>query len=153
MLLRLAVEMNTSFRSLRDSRVLREFLLTELGWQLPSRMTISRLLPVYYGYLVNNLKQRLSGIDSINITTDSTFLTRHQLPYIAVTGQWIDANWTLHSEVLAVFLAQQQESADFISSRLKLVLETQLGLGNKLHCIMTDDHFAQAAGASKTSYV
>jgi hypothetical protein len=139
MLLRLAVQLNTSFRALTESTVLRRFMEKELGWQLPGRMTLHRLLPVYYKLLMDNLRMKLVGVESISITTDSTFLTLHQVPYICVTGHWIDNNWLLHNCLLSVFLADQKESGDYIAYRLRDVLENQLGLVNKVHCVVTDE--------------
>jgi hypothetical protein len=139
MLLRMALEMNVSFRSLCECHILRTFVAEEVGWNLPSRMTLHRLLPAYHAHVVSTLRERLVHVDSLCITTDSTFLTRHQVPYICITGHWIDADWQLHDEVLAVFLAEQSETANFISTRLREVLETQLGVGRKVHCVTTDE--------------
>jgi hypothetical protein len=139
MLLRLAVEMNASFRSIAESEVLGEFMLEELAFAMPSRMALSRLLPQYYGHLVADLKQRLSTAESVSVTTDSTFLALHQTPYICITGHWIDAHWELRHCVLAVFEASQQETGDWIAERLRVVLEDQLCLSSKLHCIVTDE--------------
>jgi hypothetical protein len=77
--------------------VIREFMTVELGWQMPSRDTLRRLLPMYYSHLLSNLKTKLLSVDSISITTDSTFLTRQQVPYIGVTGHWIDRSFSCHS--------------------------------------------------------
>jgi hAT family C-terminal dimerisation region len=153
MLLRMAIEMNVSFRSLTECEVLREFLREELGWEMPSRWTLSRLLPLYHLYLLNQLKNKLVGVESLSITTDSTFLTRQQVPYICITGHWIDKNWTLKSAVLAVFLAEQSETAGFIVNKLRDVLETQLGLSRKVHCITTDEgrNFLSAADNLKSA--
>ena len=139
MLLRLAAEMNASFRSIAESAVLGEFMMEELGFAMPSRMALSRLLPQYYVHLVADLKQRLSTAESVSVTTDSTFLTLHQTPYICITGHWIDAHWQLRHCVLAVFEASQQETGDWIAERLRVVLEDQLCLSSKLHCIVTDE--------------
>jgi hypothetical protein len=128
MLLRMTVEMNVSFRAVTECEVLKEFLAEELGWKMPSRWTLTRLLPTYHLYLVNQLRSRLIGVESLSITTDSTFLTRHQVPYICITGHWIDEDWQLQNAVLAVFLADQSETASFIINRLKDILETQLGV-------------------------
>jgi len=153
MLLRMAVEMNISFRSLCECEVLRVFLLEELGWVMPSRWTLTRLLPSFHSYVVNALRIRLQSVDSLCITTDSTFLTRHQVPYIGITGHWIDSNWKLQRTVLAVFLAEQSETADFISTKLRDVLNTQLGFGRQIHCITTDEgqNFLNAAQSLKNS--
>src|SRR6185312_1656661 len=59
MLLQMAVEMNISFRSLTECEVLKKFFSEELGWQMPSRWTLSRLLPVYYSHLMGQLKNEL----------------------------------------------------------------------------------------------
>jgi hypothetical protein len=104
-------------------------------------MTLHRLLPDYHAHLVRMLRDELLSVDSLSITTDSTFLTRHQVPYICITGvrHWIDKNWVLHDEVLAVFLAQQSVTAQYISTKLRHILENQLGVGRKVHCITTDE--------------
>jgi hypothetical protein len=134
MLLRMAVEMNSSFRSLTECEVLRGWLKEALNWDMPSRWTLQRLLPTYHAQLVNKLRGELAQVESISITTDSTFLTRHQVPYICITGHWIDHDFSsLRSEVLAVFLAEQSETADFISDKLRDVLENQLGYGKRIH--------------------
>lgn len=147
MLLQMVVEMNVSFRSLIECETLRRFLSQTLGWTMPSRWTLTRLLPQYYNYLLEQLGTTLRFVESISVTTDSTFLTRQQVPYICITGHWIDDSWKLHSTVLAVFLAEQSETADFIVRRLRDVLETRLGLGRKIHCITTDEgqNFLSAA--------
>jgi hypothetical protein len=139
MLLRMVIDMNVSFRALTECEVFRSFVQTELGWTLPSRHTLRRLLPSYHLHLVNELKAELAGVESLSITTDSTFLTRQQVPYICITGHWIDSQWQLRTAVLAVFLAEQSETADFIANSLRDVLELQLGLGKKVHCITTDE--------------
>ena len=139
MLLRLSIEMNTSFRSIAESAVLGEFMWEELGFKLPSRTAFTRLLPRYYGSLMASLKRRLASAESISVTTDSTFLTLHQKPYIAVTGHWIEADWVLRRAVLAVFEADQQETGEWIARRLRVVLEDQLCLSSKLHCVVTDE--------------
>jgi hypothetical protein len=151
MLLRMAIEMNISFRSLCECEVLREFLKEELGFVLPSRWTLTRLLPMYHKYLMAELRSELKSVESISITTDSTFLTRHQVPYICITGHWIDQNWQLQSAVLAVFLAEQSETADFIVCSLRDVLDGQLRLRTKVHCITTDEgqNFLSAAESMK----
>ena len=137
MLLQMAVEMNVSFRALCECEIFRSFLQSEIGWTMPSRMTLHRLLPIHH--LVGKLRDELASVESLSITTDSTFLTRHQVPYICITGHWIDKDWQLHGTVLAVFLAEQSETADFISTKLKETLESQLGIRRKLHCITTDE--------------
>jgi hypothetical protein len=138
-LLCLVVEMNVSFRAVTESAVLREFMRRELQWEMPSRTALRRLLPIYYTHLMNNLRTQLRDVESISITTDSTFLTRHQVPYICITGHWIDSNWEMHHTVLAVFLAEQGETGQFIANRLREVLEGQLGLSEKVHCVVTDE--------------
>ena len=138
-LLRMVVEMNVSFRTITESTVLRQFMLREAGWNMPRRDTLRRLIPTYYHHLASNLKAQLKGVDSISITTDSTFLTSHQVPYICITGHWIDSSWRLHHTVLAVFVADQGESGDFIAGRMKEVLEVDLGLTDKVHCVVTDE--------------
>ena len=152
-LLQMAVEMNVSFRSLCECEVFRRFLFEQLSWTVPSRMTLQRLLPTYHAHLVSVLREELQTVDALCITTDSTFLTRHQVPYICITGHWIDKQWQLHDEVLAVFLAEQSETAEFISTRLKDTLENQLGVNRKLHCITTDEgqNFLAAVDILKTS--
>lgn len=139
LLLRMVIEMNVSFRGLTECTALRTLLTDAFGYQMPSRMTLRRLLPTYHSFLLNALKQRLSSVESLSITTDSTFLTSHQVPYICVTGHWIDDDWKLNSTVLSVFLAEQSETADYITKSLRDVLETRLGLNRKLHCIVTDE--------------
>ena len=64
MLLRMAVEMNVSFRSLCECEVFRVFLEAELGWNMPSRMTLQRLLPTYHTHLVSKLRDELQTVDS-----------------------------------------------------------------------------------------
>lgn len=138
-LLRMVVEMNVPFRALTESVVMREFIRRELQWEMPSRDTLRRLIPPLYNQLVANLRERLRGVESISITTDSTFLTLHQVPYICITGHWIDSSWELQHTVLAVFMADQGESGTFIAGRLRKVLEGQLGLSEKVHCVVTDE--------------
>ena len=138
-LLRLVVEVNASFRSVTESAVLRQFMRRELQWEMPSRTVLRRLLPGYYYELMGNLRTQLHQVESISITTDSTFLTRHQVPYICITGHWIDSSWTLHHTVLAVFLAEQGETGPYIANRLREVLEVHLGLSEKVHCVVTDE--------------
>ena len=138
-LLQLVVEMNVSFRAVTECAVLRQFMRRELQWEMPSRTALRRLLPLHYAGLMANLRTQLRDVDSISITTDSTFLTRHQVPYICITGHWIDSRWELHHTVLAVFLAEQGENGAFIATRLREVLEGQLGLSEKLHCVVTDE--------------
>ena len=138
-LLRLAIEMNVSFCAATQSTVLRAFMCRELQWEMPSRTALRRLVPKHYGALMSDLRAQLREVDSISITTDSTFLTRHQVPYISITGHWIDKSWALHHTVLAVFLAEQGETGNFIATRLREVLEGELGLSEKLHCVVTDE--------------
>ncbi|MGH2507293.1 MAG: hAT transposon family protein [Ktedonobacteraceae bacterium] len=139
LLLRMVIEMNVSFRGLTECNALKELLATTFGYVMPSRMTLRRLLPTYYTFLLNSLRTELLGVESLSITTDSTFLTRHQVPYVCITGHWIDENWELHSKVLSVFLAEQSETADYITTALRDVLETQLGLNRQVHCVVTDE--------------
>jgi hypothetical protein len=140
-------EMGVSFRSLTDSEVFTSFMKEELGWIVPSRDSMRRLLPRYYELVMKNLRAELAETPSISITTDSTFLTRHQVPYICISGHWIDAQWKLHDKTLAVFLAEQSETADFITARLRDILQVQFSLGRKVHCVVTDEgrNFLSAA--------
>jgi hypothetical protein len=85
-LLSVSAEMNIPFRSLTESNSFRKMMRDAIGWQVPSRFTIARLLPRYYHQCREVLRLSLTKIDSISITTDSTFLTRHEVPYIAITG-------------------------------------------------------------------
>ena len=139
LLLRMVVEMNVSFRGLTECTALKELLHDTLGFQMPSRMSLMRLLPTYYTSLLDSLNGELATVESLSITTDSTFLTSHQVPYICVTGHWIDDEWNLQNRVLSVFLAEQSETADFITTSLRDVLEAKLELHRKLHCIVTDE--------------
>lgn len=155
MLLRMAVEMNVSLRGVTECEVMRQFMREELGWEMPRRNTLRRLLPTYYSHLLSKLKTQLSSVDSISITTDSTFLTRQQVPYISVTGHWIDKSFTLHNTVLAVFLAEQSETADYIANSLRDILQGRLGLSDKVHCVVTDEgkNFLSAASDLKTAEI
>ena len=150
-LLRMAIDMNVSLRAVTESEVLKEFMIRRLGWRMPHRRTLGHILPLYYSQLMDQLRQRLEGIESISITTDSTFLTRQQVPYIAITGHWVDERWQLHSEVLSVYLAEQKETGAWIAGSLRDVLETQLGLGGRVHCVVTDEgkNFLSAASILK----
>jgi hypothetical protein len=155
LLLRMVVEMNVSFRGLTECTALKELLHDTLGFQMPSRMSLMRLLPTYYTSLLDSLNGELATVESLSITTDSTFLTSHQVPYICVTGHWIDDEWNLQNRVLSVFLAEQSETADFITTSLRDVLEAKLGLNRKLHCIVTDEgkNFLSATENLKTAEV
>jgi len=130
--------MNIPFRALTKSTTLKQFMWRELAWKLPSKDTLRRLIPPYYLALASDLRGELKGVDSLCITTDSTFLTSHQVPYICITGHWIN-NWKLHHTVLAVFVAEQGENAEFIAGRMKEVLEVDLRLTDKVHCVVTDE--------------
>jgi hypothetical protein len=55
MLLRMAAEMNVSFRSLCECQILRRFMAEEIGWNMPSRMTLHRLLPAYHAHLTTEV--------------------------------------------------------------------------------------------------
>jgi len=155
MLLKMAVQMNVSFTQLSGCDALKQFMAEELGWKLPSRWTLSRLLPTYHAHAVSVLRRTLETVDALSITTDSTFLTAQQVPYICITGHWIDRNWKLHSAVLAVFLAEQSETADFISRTLKDTLNTQLLVRKRIHCIVTDEgqNFVAASDMLKNADV
>jgi hypothetical protein len=154
-LLQVTAEMNLSFRALTDSTIFRQWMLEALGWEVPSKDVSRRLLPLYYGELVKSLKAQLEAVDSVSITTDSTYLTRHQLPYIAITAHFIDASWQLHDSVLSVFVAQQSESGAYIAKQLKHILHKRLKLSGKLHCIVTDEgaNFLSAASLLKDSEI
>jgi hypothetical protein len=154
-MLQIAVSMNSSMRGFAENVLLRNFLSKWLSWALPSRWTMSRLLPKYHLCLTNRLKTRLLNVQSLSITTDSTFLSLHQVPYICITGHWIDAEWNLQETVLAVFLAEQSETAGFIAGRLRQVLEVELGMSRKVHCITTDEgmNFLSAVDHLKSAEV
>jgi hypothetical protein len=105
--------------------------------------------------LVRKLKIKLESSSSISITTDSTYLTRQNVPYIAITGHFIDDDFRLHEAVLSVFVAQQSETSDYITKQLKYILHDRFKLSGKLHCIVTDEgaNFLGAATSLKTAEI
>lgn len=141
MLLRIALETNMPFDAITKSETLRFFFRSFSSWEIPHRTTLTRLLSVYHTHMTCMVRDRLkTTAASLSITTDSTFLTSHQVPYICITGHWIDANWAKQSTVLSVFLAEQLQSAEFISGALTHQLNTQLNIGDRqLHCVTTDE--------------
>jgi hypothetical protein len=138
-LLQVTAEMNLSFRALTESAVFRQWMKDALRWEVPTKNVLRRLLPLYYSTLVQQLKNQLETVNDISITTDSTYLTSHQQPYIAVTGHFIDDGWKYHNPVLSVFVAQQSEAGDYISKQLRLILQDRFKLSGKLNCIVTDE--------------
>jgi len=84
-LLRVTAEMNLSFRSLTESKEFREWMKEALRWDVPSREVVRRALPVHYASLVRKLKIKLESSSSISITTDSTYLTRQNVPLLATS--------------------------------------------------------------------
>jgi hypothetical protein len=141
------VEADISFRSLTESPAYRRQMQRLAGWTVPSRNFLKRALPEYYDVCMRGLRAELSTVDCISITTDSTFLTRHGTPYIAITAHFIDNAWKLHDRPLAIFPAQQSETAEYITTQLKAILQRDFNLNNKVHCIVTDEgqNFLRAA--------
>ena len=139
LLFNITVECNLSFRSLTGSPAFQQLMREYVGWKVPSRATLSRALPRFYSICLQALKQELHEVESISITTDSTYLTQNNTPFIAVTGHWVDATWTLHDRPLAVFPTQQSETAEYIRDQLKDLLQRQYHLSSKVHCIVTDE--------------
>ena len=146
-LFRITAEADISFRALTESAAYREQMKRLINWDVPSRMMLSRALPEYYETCMKSLVRELSQIESISITTDSTYLTRQETPYIAITGHWLDNQWCLHDTMLAMFPAQQSETAEYISTQLRRILHSDLNLSHKIHCVVTDEgaNFLNAA--------
>jgi hypothetical protein len=138
-LLAITAEMNIPFRSLTDSTIFRDLMWKLIGWKVPSRFTILRLLPQYYKLCCAALRRKLSTVDTISITTDSTFLTKHEVPYIAITGHYITVDFKWEETVLAIFRADQSETGEYIARQLTSILQ-DLGLAkNRVHCVVTDE--------------
>ena len=149
------LESNIPFRSITDSSYFKQLFKQELGFKLPSRWVFTRLLPKYYDKVMARLSDRLSTVEALSITTDSTFLTRHHIPYIAVTGHYIDNSWVLHDSVLTVIIAQQSETGDSIAQEIKDLLSTKLNVSKQLQWIVTDEgaNFLNAAVTLKNESV
>jgi hypothetical protein len=148
-------EANLSFRALPSSQSFRLLMEEFVGWKVPSKMFFSRALPYHYDRCLKALKAELQLVESISITTDSTYLTHKGAPYIAITGHWIDSSWALHDRPLAVFPAQQSETGEFICAHLQQILQREYQFVDKVHCIVTDEgsNFLKGAQDLETTEV
>jgi hypothetical protein len=139
LLFKITVECNLSFRALPGSPSFRQLMMDYVGWKVPSRMVLWRILPACFRLCMKGLKADLCGVDSISITTDSTYLTHSNAPFIAITGHWIDSSWALHDRALCVFPAQQSETGEFIRDQLKSILQQNFEFDNRVHRVVTDE--------------
>jgi len=148
-------EANLSFRALPTCQSFRLLMKEFVGWTVPSKMYFTRSLPKYYDRCLKALKTELQHVESISVTTDSTYLTHKAAPYIAITAHWIDSSWALHDRPLAVFPAEQSETGEFICAHLRQILQREFHFTDKIHCIVTDEgsNFLKGAELLETADV
>ena len=154
-ILKITCEMNLSFRALSTSVHFQEMLSKLVpGYTVPSRTRLRSLLEIHYTDLMNKLTGYLKNIDSIALTTDATVLSGQGLPYVVITGHFIDQHWKLRNVIMGVVLSDQHQDYIFLSQAITDTLDTYQ-LGSKIQCMVTDEgsNFLKSMKALRESEV
>jgi uncharacterized Zn-finger protein len=135
-LLRWLVTSNIPFNAINNLHCQKLFQL--LCWHVPHRTTIWRSLDNEYQEMVQSVKNYLKYINYIALTTDATFVTSRQVPYICVTAHFIEGDWNLRECVLAMKEVPQSQTFDVIVKLIRDVIN-DFNLTEKIVSITTDE--------------
>lgn len=139
LLLKLSCEMNLPFRSLSNSTYFKEMMsLLAPGYVVPSRKKIRSLLDIHYKDIVDRIITQVRSVDSIALTTDSTVLNGQGLPYVVITGHFINSDWKLNNIIMGVVLSDQQQETYYLCHAIDMTLKN-FEVGAKIQCIVTDE--------------
>ncbi|XP_064475382.1 E3 SUMO-protein ligase ZBED1-like [Ornithodoros turicata] len=125
--------------SLVEGQEFKTFLaMLNPGYQLPSRKTLSTVhIPQMYNKVHEQVKNELTGISSICLTTDGWTSLSNQ-SYIAVTAHFIDTDGVLRARLLDCFAWQDRHTAENIAAELRRVV-VEWEIQEKVCAVVSDN--------------
>ena len=109
--------------------------LLDSRYLLPSRRTLTRQLPELYSKRVCEIKQELSSIPRVALTSDISISTTTQ-SYLTLTCHFITTSWEMKSLVLETFDFCNDHTADNIAEALQRVAGSW-GISSKVITVVT----------------
>ncbi|XP_064475058.1 E3 SUMO-protein ligase ZBED1-like [Ornithodoros turicata] len=125
--------------SLVEGQEFKTFLaMLNPGYQLPSRKTLSTVhIPQMYNKVHEQVKNELTGISSICLTTDGWTSLSNQ-SYIALTANFIHTNGALRARLLDCFAWQNRHTAENIAAELRRVV-VEWEIQEKVCAVVSDN--------------
>lgn len=108
------------------------------SYELPSRTTISRtMIPALYESAQFKVKELLSDVDSICLTTDSWTSVNND-SFLAVTAHFINRQFRLKSVLLECAQMENQHTAIHLAAELKRIVR-HWGVEEKVALVVSDN--------------
>ena len=138
---------NLSFHSICENPHLQN-AVSIAGLSIPAKSTVHSRLQCMEIDIHHAMIKAFTAIQYVAMTTDATFLTPKQAPYVGVTCHFIDSNWQKRCGILAAEETQQSQTAIVIEAVIKRAIDS-FQLHGKVAAIVTDQgkNFTNATSA------
>ena len=124
--------------SLVEDRGFRELLhFLERRYEIPSRRTLSRRLPLVYDRNRVLVEKMMSESTAVSLTSD-IWSSRRSQGYLTITAHFITPNWELKSCVLSTERILGAHTGENIAECIKVVM-TQWNIVNKVFAMVSDN--------------
>jgi hypothetical protein len=121
----------------------------EPEYHVPSRMTITRQLEARYDECAKKIKDKLSNVAHVSITTDG-WTSNTTESYVTVTCHFIE-QWQLHSVVLQTRAVNDRHTAANLADLMKATVD-EWGLSGKVVACV-HDNASNIVAANKPQFV
>ncbi|CAB4011938.1 zinc finger BED domain-containing 1-like [Paramuricea clavata] len=111
--------------------------LLDPRYKLPSRRTMTRMLPDMYSKRVKEIKQELEQISHVALTSD-LWTSRATESYLTVTCHYLTSSWVLQSRVLETFAFKSSHTAENIAASFLRVAKSW-EISEKVVAMVTDN--------------
>ena len=120
-----------------DARFQSLLHLIDPRYQLPSRKTVTQMLPDMYSKRVNEIKQELDQISHVALTSD-LWTSRATESFLTITCHYLTSSWVLKSLVLETFAFKSSHTAENIAASF-LRVATSWEISEKVVAMVTDN--------------
>ncbi|XP_028318369.1 zinc finger BED domain-containing protein 4-like [Gouania willdenowi] len=110
------------------------------GYTIPSRMHFARLLDKKYNATVDQVKSRISAIDSKVALTADIWTSVATGRYMGITCHYIGIDWQMESICLSTMPLEERHTAQNIAGWLQEILDKFEILPDKISAIVHDQH-------------
>lgn len=108
------------------------------SYVLPSRSTITRMLPNKYEDIYNKVKDELSSIEYMTLTTDMWTSQMKTESYLALTAHFVSQDWKLKTVLLECSRFVGPHCGEDIKRELLKICQ-RLNVADKIHAIVSDN--------------
>ncbi|KAJ8958369.1 hypothetical protein NQ314_006430 [Rhamnusium bicolor] len=107
-------------------------------YKIPHRSTITRMLESKYHFLSELIKEQLSKIENITLTTDVWTDTMQGRSFLGVTAHFAE-DTTLNSVILGVHQLEDRHTGEYLSQQLTNVCEKWVIQKENVTAVVTDN--------------